>query len=150
MASRRESILTTLKARLADVQRTNDFQTDIGLCLFVNEIPELGPDDPRESVCLLMGGEQLRGNWPAVLVEAEIYVLVLVDATLTDGWVVLEQAIADVKQAIELDDDRRLSGLLHSPIERGAIETATREPGTSAMAATVPYTVRYKETWGGL
>ena len=50
-------------------------------------------------------------------------------------------------EAVELDDPR-LGGLLRDPLERGSVETAPREPGSLAIAATVPYIVSIKEGWG--
>lgn len=148
-ASRREAIIAAMAARAEAITLNGGFNTDLGLQVAINDVPPFGPDDPRQALVLLVGDDEFTsqgaGNW--FIYRLQLTFVVLVDADLEDAWRTIEQGIADVKRAVELED-RRLGGLLANPFERGAVETAPREPGSLAIAATVPYIVTIKEGWG--
>jgi len=150
MSSRRESIIATVAARLGVIAKSDGFLTDMGSTLTINDYPQFGPDDPRQALVLMVGDEDGQWRGRGLIVNLPMTCLVLVDADLTsDGWRAIEQGISDVKRAIEIDDDRSLGGLLTGPFERGNVEVIPREPGSLAMGAVIPYTLTFKDAWGG-
>ena len=148
-ASRREQIIEALATRAQAIAVNEGFNTDLGASVLINEVPGFGPDDPRQALVLLVGDDEFtsqgNGNW--FIYRLALTFVVLVDAESDEAWRTVERGIADVKRAVELDDPR-LGGLLRDPLERGSVETAPREPGSLAIAATVPYIVSIKEGWG--
>lgn len=146
-ASRREQIIDALKTRAEAITVVGGFNTDLGASLLINELPQFGPDDPRQVLVMLVGDDEITSQGKGFLYRLPFTFLVLVDADVEDGWRQVEQGIADVKRAIELED-RTLGGLSSGYMERGNVETIPREPGSAAIAAAVPYVTFMKEGWG--
>jgi hypothetical protein len=154
-APRVERIVSAFIAKLQAITTSNGYFTDLGTTLLVNEIPQLGPDDPSQVLVLLIGDdEQTFGpNSNAFLIRLPLTVIVLVDAsvdTSAEAWQVVERGIADVKRAVEDDDGRTLGGVLttNGYLERGNVERIPREGGSGVMGAVLPYAAPYKEGWG--
>lgn len=146
-ASRRELAIDAILERLRAIAVNDGYATDLGASVTVNEFPEFGPNDPRETLVLLVGDDELRSQGHWFLYTMPVSVLVLVDAESEDGWRTVERGIADVKRAMELDD-HTLGGLVSGTFERGAVEVIPRQPGSSAIGAIVPYLMPMKEGWG--
>lgn len=145
--SRRELAVDALLERVRAIAVNDGYNTDLGATVVVNEFPEFGPDDPRETLVLLVGDDELRSQGHWFLYTLPISILVLVDADVEDGWRTVERGIADVKRAVE-QDDHTLGGLVSGTFERGAVEVLPRQPGSSAIGAVVPYLLPMKEGWG--
>lgn len=152
MASKRQSVLVALVDRLSVITVDGGFETDAGRQVFINESPDLGPDDPvtavaivsREDVATWQGGKLLI-RWPV-----EFHAL----AKVTDpqeAWrasIEAEAVAADIKRAIELDD-RTIGGLLvNRGLERTTTRILPREPGGTTVGAAVGYVLELTETWG--
>lgn len=152
-SSRRELIVAQLASRLESIAVADGFNTNLGATVLINEVPLLGEDDPASAVAMLTLQSDDTWQGKAFLVRLPIVLLILVNcdqvADTSDAWVVLEQAIADVRRAIETED-RTLGGLLTAPfgLERGPLETLPREPGTSTLGAVLNYVAPFKEAWG--
>lgn len=143
----REAVIEAMANRARAIQVADGFATDIGSTVAINDVPQFGPDDPRQALVLLVGDDDVTAQGPAFFYRLPLTFVVLVDADLDEAWRSIEQGVADVKRAIELPD-RRLGGLLGGNFERGPVETAPREPGSAVIAAAVPYVVSLKEGWG--
>lgn len=147
--SNRKTIIQAFVARLAAIQVANGFATDIGLQYFVGETPTLGADDPEAALAVLIGAEQPQWQGKKCYITLPIDVHVIVPAGAS-AYAAQEDAIADVKRAIEVDHD--LGGLLSSagqfPLRRGAIRPLPRESGSTEVGAVLPYEASFTEGWG--
>jgi hypothetical protein len=148
MASKRRSILQAVDARLATITEANGFATDAGLTRFVGEAPTLGADDPPAALALIVGAAVLRWQGKKCYVSLPIEIHVLAPAG-DAAWLAQEDALADVKRALEVDHD--LGGLLDDgpfPLQRGGERPLQREPGSTEVGAVLPYELHYTEGWG--
>lgn len=147
--SKRERILAVLIGRLERIERLNGFATDVGLTLYVGELPTLGPDDPDDAVALIVGSEQATWQQGKCFITLPIAVVALAKVGCQDAWRKVEAVIADGKRAMELED-RMLNGLLDQvkPMERGTVEPYPREPGSTTIGSSLGYVIRFTETWG--
>lgn len=147
-ASKRQSILEALKARLETIHARADFLTDAGDAVFLGEQPPFGPDDPAQAIALVSGPEAVRRTGENLIVEWSIQIAALVRADLDEPWVVVESVVADIKRAIEVAD-RRLGKLLDgNGLERGPVETLERDAGSKSVGAVVTYLAPFSEGWG--
>lgn len=151
--SRRQEIIAWVLARLQGISTGAGYQTDAGATVLVNELPEFGENDPTVALVLVVAVDEQDWVGKSFLLKLPLSVMAFVDTDridTADAWMKAEELVADIKKALELDDDRRMDGLLASTFERGEVETVPREPGTSTMGAIVNYKAPYKESWGGL
>lgn len=151
--SRRLRILEALKARVSAIKVSDGFNTDAGLRVYLGELPVLTPDDP-EAVIAVIPKEDIVGSalnnipitWP-------IDIVVLVRPEITEPWVLVENALADIKKAVELED-RTLNGLLiggrDNPggLVRGTTETFPRQTGAEVVGVSITYACPYAEAFG--
>jgi hypothetical protein len=147
--SQRATLLTAFVTRLAAITVANGYHTDAGLALYVGETPALGPDDPTEAIALVLDDDQPATAGAGLLIELPVMVHAVVRADREDVWLRVERIIADIKAAIETDDDRRLGGALTGPMTRGPVRAVPREDGSLALGASVEYRLPFKEAWGG-
>jgi hypothetical protein len=144
---KRKAIIAAIVARLAEIQVASGYATDLGLTQYVGEVPTQSPDDAPQAMAIIVGVEQ--PNWQGkklyVTLPIEVQILVPPGDVV---WQAVEDGIADVKRAMEIDHD--LGGLLeqHFPIKRGGVLTAARESGQTTVGAAVPYEFTYTEGWG--
>jgi len=148
--SRRQRIVETFLSMLGSIEVSNDFRTDAGRALYCGFIPELGTEkgDPDFAVALIVGDDVITsstGGKKFITLPIEIHILA--KATRVDSWLKVEAGIADVKQAIEVDDEF-LGGLLTSRLEPGSTSTRPRESGSLMVGAQIDYEARYAESWG--
>lgn len=148
LPSTRRLVLEAFAARLELIQAGDEFETDAGRAVYIGVAPELGPDDPAQAIAILPADEDPRWQANKVLILWPIEVHALARASLLQPWIVVEQIVADIKRALELED-RTLGGLLlPNAFERGAVHARPRESGSLVVGAVVPYTVRVLEMWG--
>ena len=147
MPIRRQEILTVLRDRLETIAIAAGYQTDAGENVFLGELPALGEDDPDVALAIVVGDEvpQYQGEQLFVRLPFELHTIAKAD--LDEPWLTVEQLIADVKRAIE-QPDRTLGGLVRRMIEREAVRTVPREPGSTTVGAMVVYVAPYLEAWG--
>lgn len=146
--SRRKQILLRIKARLERISTANSFRTNAGACVKLNEELSFGEGDPTIGIAIVVGLEQtsMKGEHVVVRLPINVQAIVL-EANLDAPWNVVEDVIADIKQAIELED-RTLGKLVRAEIERGPTQTLERQPGSSYTGAEILYTALYPELWG--
>ena len=147
--TRRQSILEVLITRLELVQVVNGFATDTGAAVYFGEVPALGFDDPEQAIALVVGVEtpQWMQDGKKFQILLPVNIAAVAKADLSAPYLVVEQVIGDIKRAIELED-RYLGGLVEWPLERGPVQTLTREPGSTTVGAAVTFAIRYTEGWG--
>jgi len=145
---KRQLVLEAIKARLERITIPNGFRTNLGDFVHLEEVVELGPDDPGGVLAILVGDEVVSNRQMEKLqLDLPVEIHVLVPAAPDCSWFNVEAGIADVKQAIELED-RYLGNLAYERMRRGAVRTREREAGSSVIGAVVPYLVPITEVWG--
>lgn len=154
MASRRRSILEEALARLQAIQTADGFNTNAGQAVSLNEVPELGEDDPDVIVALLMGDDEPKQQGLKIFVDLpiEIQAVAKIAKPATPGepwhpWIAAEDVLEDIKRAFELDD-MTFGGLLNCEMDRGTTSTAERQPGSTTVGLSIGYRLRYSEKWG--
>jgi hypothetical protein len=144
--SKRQRVLEAYRTRLQAIRTENGFRTNLGDQVLLGELPMLGKDDP---VGLAVGaGDEVIGSvreHVKVRLPVEIYVVAFADQE--NPWVAVEEAIADVKQAVELAD-RTFTRLLLDNMQRGPTRTLPRESGSTTIGAVVTYFADYTDLWG--
>lgn len=145
--STRSAILAAVRTRLQAIARTDGFATDAGAALYLGERPELGPDDPDEAIAIVVRDDAPKAQGHKLFITLPVSICAIAKADLDDPWQSIEDLLADIKVAFELDD-MTLGGLLRGPMERGATRTLDREPGSLTIGAQVSYFLPYHETWG--
>lgn len=144
---RRLAIIQAMVARLEEISVANGYRTNVGADVRIGEAPHFGPDDPDEAIALVIGEDRVMYQGANLFIELPMEVHALARADIDDPWAAVEAAIADVKEAVELDD-RTLGGLVPRMIERGSTRPYAREEGSLAVGAVIPYIAPYKEAWG--
>lgn len=154
MASKRRAIIEAGLARLAAILIVDGFNTNAGQTALLNEVPELGQDDPSVVVALLIGADESKRSGNKVLVDLPVEIQAIARIAKPadiDGdwhpWIAAEDVLEDVKRAWELDD-MTFEGLLNCDMDRGSTATADREPGSTTVGISIAYRLRYSERWG--
>lgn len=144
----RETVVSQFIARLQAITVVGGYSVDIGERLFVGEVPELGPDDPKAAVALVVGPDTIRhiGEHVTLTLPMEISAVVRGEPNAS-VWLRVERILGDIKRAVE-GGDRRLDGLLRERIERGQTQTREREPGSQCSGVSIDYFVPMSEQWG--
>lgn len=145
--SRRRLILEALLARLQVIEVANDYATDAGQHVYLGVTPALGIDDEDVAIALVVGDEEPRYQGVSLLIALPVEIQALAKADLDEPWVAVEDVIADIKRAVELED-RTLGGLVKRQIERGSVTTLERPDGGTTVGASVTYLCPYAENWG--
>lgn len=145
--TRRQGVLEAIVGRLEAITTANGFATNAGRAVFLGELPTLGPDDDDVAIVVLAGEEVVRWHGANIAIELTVMVHVVARSDRQRPWVVVEEALGDVKRAIELED-RRLGGLLVNHLERGSVETMPTESGVEVVGLMIPYRAPIVEAWG--
>jgi len=148
--SARERIIHALVQRLAAIDGVPPFQTRLGVGkIYVGEVPALGPDDPAEALVVIPDDDQIHHQRRNFEIDWPIVIGAVVRADVVDPWVPVEQAIADIKRAVELADVYLgLPADVKNPMKRGATRVFERPEGSTVIGAGVTYVVNYVESWG--
>lgn len=154
MASKRRAILEAGLARLAAIRVDDGFNTDAGNSVALNDVPELGKDDPDVTVAILVPTDEVTkqvGRKLFIELPIEIQGIAKIAPTVPGAnwhpWLEAEDVLEDIKRAWELDD-MTFGGLLNGDMERIETENAEREPGTTTVGISIRYLLRYSECWG--
>jgi hypothetical protein len=147
--SRRQQILEAFRTRLQAIKPEDGFRTALGDEVLLGFLPEVGADDPV-GLAVVAGDERIGSVKEHIKVSLDVNICVL--ATVQDveqPWVAVEEALADVKQAVELAD-RTLGRLLLDNFRRGPTQTLPRESGSLEVGAVLTYVVEFVEVelWG--
>jgi len=150
--SNRRAALTEFRRRLTLITKANGYNTDLGKTLFVGERPKLGPDDPPESVEMVIQKDEPSFQGENIVITLPVFVeIVITGPTSGTPWEAREKAIEDVKKAIETDHDLTAPGekrgtLLRNGLERGPVQPFDQE--SILIGATIEYRLMYSEIWG--
>ncbi len=143
----RLTIITAVRDRLAGISVEAGYRTDVGARVFVNERPDLGPDDPVNAIAMLIGDFDPTYQGVCVYGPLPIEIQALSRAALDDFYVEAERVLADIVQAIETED-RALGGILTGRIEGGLVRTVPRDPGMTTAGVSITYVFPYRRAWG--
>ena len=146
----RLQVLNALTERLAQVLVANGYTTDAGQLVVLGEAGELGENDPDAALAIVPGDDRQKtqaGSVGTAFVEWPIQIVALGKADIDQPWVAIENAVGDIKRAIEAGD-RRLEGLLKSDLQRGSTRVVSRQPGSLTIGASVTYVATIAEPWG--
>jgi hypothetical protein len=149
--SRRKSILLAIKERLEAIRIEDGFRTNAGANVALNEAPRFGaePGDPQIGIAIIVGLEAIESQSSKhVAIRLPINVQAIALADLDAPWESVEDVIADIKQAVEHDDDLTLGGLVPTELERGPTQTLEREPGSEFTGAELTFVAPFKERRG--
>lgn len=146
----RRTALAEFKNRLSAILIANGYHTDAGAEIADSEVYELGPDDPPVSLAMVVKKEVLIQHQADVklALHLPVEVVILVRPNLDDVRGSIEDAIEDVKRAMETGD-RQFDGLLVNTLRRGEIEPLDRTTGSNVAGAIIPYTLPISEAYGG-
>lgn len=150
-ASRRRQIIETLLTRLQAIDGSGGFETDAGRRVAMNARPRWGPDDEDTAITLMVNDDAPGWQQNKVLINLPFVILALAREDRDRPWMVVEQVLADIKRAIELED-RSLGGLVSgaptAEFFRGVTQLAELEEGANTVAVQITYVVPYEESWG--
>jgi hypothetical protein len=148
----RKRILAAVKSRLQQVTVANGFNTDAGLALVIGVLPKLGEDSPDAAIAVAPQEQtpvpltpiHVGGDWPI-----EIIAIANASANLEDPWFLVEDILADIQRAMELED-RTFGSALISPLdmEVGSTRVFGRESASEQVAVSQTYTFRTQRVWG--
>lgn len=146
--STREAIAEVLLTRMQQATVANGFNTDAGEAVVLGEPVSLGDEDPDVVIAMLVGdAEQPRWQGEHIFYVLPYEFQAVAKAGRTDSWRMAEQGLQDIKRAIELSD-RRLGNLLTGVLERGAVSTIARAPGSELVGISITYWAPIQELWG--
>jgi len=151
--SRRLRILNALKSRIEAIEVSNGFNTDAGQRVYLGELPELGPNDPEAVIAIIPREDIVGAALNNIPIQWPIDIVVLVQPDIAAPWIVVENALADIKKAVELED-RTLGDLLiggrDNPggLVRGTTEVFPRPTGAEVSGASITYMAPFAEAWG--
>lgn len=160
MSSKRSAALVDLRSRLAWIAKDNDYSSDIGNQITMGEVYQLGPDDSKTGIAVMVGDDsgESAGQRTTSVVPVEVVGYIPYDTV--DAVLVIEGIIEDIKRAVEIEEDgardRFLGttvddvpyGTLPCGVERGAVRTIPREAGSPIIGASVTYMLTFQEDWG--
>lgn len=154
-ASRRRRILEEFERRLNAINSNDAFETDAGDRIYLGEAPLFGPDDEDDAIAVMPATDELGAQQMKVIATLPIDVVVMARWNLQMeewSWTRVEQLLADVKRAIELDETqdphRDLGGLLTGRLRRGPTIPLERVPGATSLGCAIRYFAPIAEAWG--
>jgi len=147
--SKRQDIFVNLRARLAEIQVANGYNTDAGLHILMGEVPHETLDDAAASLAVTVRDDEPGSQLEQVVVTLAVQVhgtmKVLDTAAPLDS---IEALVADIKTAVE-QPDRTLGGtLVARGITRGSTQVFERSAGSEVVAVAVTYNLVFAEAWG--
>lgn len=151
--SRRLRILEALKGRLEAITVGNGFHSDAGARLYFGELPKLGPHDPPAVLAMIPKEDVVGAALNNIPITLPVDIFALLKPDVDEPWVTVEELLADIKTAVELED-RTLGGLLtggrDNPggLVRGTTEVFPRQSGAEVVGASITYGCPYAEAWG--
>lgn len=140
--SKRLRVQLAIQARLTDAMPTVN--------VYLGELPQLDGDNlPDRAIAIVIGDTLPTVQQGDLMIEEELPVEIqgAARADLDEPWWSVEDLIADIKRAVELED-RRLSNLLKYDMKRGGTRTVPRQEGSAFVGAGVMYLCPIQELWG--
>lgn len=156
--SKRQVALADLLGRLAYITKANGYNTDAGASISPGEAPHFGPDDPPAALAVFVADDSPSIAGGTVRTDVTIEVWATVPAGLGSPLIAVEEIIADIRVAVEVEKDgavdRSLGVVNGSPatlptgLRRGATRPLRREPGSEFVGASVEYVATFETRWG--
>ena len=148
MPSTRQTFLEEIfRARLQTIRVTAGFNTDAGETVFLGEVANLGPHDPDTAIAIVPGDIEVRRDQARKLfVQLPVEIQLVAKVSLDEPWVRIEQMLADVQKAIEVDDDL-IRGAERS-LAYGSERVLPREAGMTTTGAGITYVATWARKWG--
>lgn len=118
--------------------------------VYLGELPQLDGDNlPDRAIAIVIGDTIPSVQQGDLVIEEELPVEIQGAArvNLDEPWVSVEDLLADIKRAIEVED-RRLSNLLKYDMKRGSTRTVPRQEGSAFVGVGVTYLCPILELWG--
>jgi hypothetical protein len=147
MATTRQAFLESVfLARLQTILQTNGFNTDAGEHVQLGEVIDLGEDDPDAAIAIVPGDAVVRRQGLKVFVALPVEIQVVVRVDVTGSWVKVEEMLADVQKAIEVNDE-----LIHGgerSLEYVTERVLPREAGMTTTGAGITYVCSWARKWG--
>lgn len=160
--SRRKDALSDLVSRLAFITIANDYHSDAGETIILGENPVFGDADPVSALGLVIGNTVEETQGGQVLFMLPVTVWAFQKGVTTDALLGLEDLIADIKYAVEIEGrdqnallggdasvDRSLTGTLPKGLTRVGTTVSPRVGGSEYIGGSVLYELRFREAWGG-
>lgn len=142
--SKRLQIAETFKTRLTDAMPA------LASYIYLGELPQLDGDNlPDRAIAIVIGDTVPVVQQGDLVIEEELPIEIqgAARADLDEPWVSVEDLIADIKIAVELED-RRLGNLLKYDMKRGGTRTVPRQEGSAFVGAGITYMCPILERWG--
>lgn len=159
MISKRSKAIAELVRRLGFIQVVKGYSCDAGLKILLGEVPTFGEGDPDSAIALAIGRDEPVTTGGLVRTRTPFEVHAMVRADMDAPLVAVEELVADIKNAVEIEGqdpgtdasiDRSLDGLtLPKGFERGSIAPLGRNEGSTYVGAIVEYVGIFEERWGG-
>jgi len=156
--SKRQAALADLVNRLSFILVEKGYNTDAGLHIFLGEVPKFGPNDPPAALAVMVGDDSPETSGGTVRTRVPFEVQAIVPAEMTAPTLAIEEIIADIKEAVEIEADGSVDrylgvidgkpATLSKGLQRGAIRSIRREPGSEYVGAAVEYVATFEEKWG--
>ena len=152
--SRRRRILEATRTLLLEILIAHDCRTDLGANVQMGEAKTFGPDDPRQVLVIrprqaVVESQQLRVRYMSLAVD----VAIVLAPDVEEPWAIVEDGLADIKEALELD-----TGILIDLLTGGrdnatgmrlvSEESYERQSGSDVSGAVLSYLFHYRETFG--
>jgi hypothetical protein len=152
-ASKRIGALLEIKRRLQLIAKPT-FWTDAGLNVLMGEQPVFGPDDPDVAIAVVLGSstDERQGLTKIHMSRLPLSVQAFASAAPKDGTdplIAVEEVVADIKRALELEDET-LAGWTKPDggFRRVGVRVIPREEGSEFVGAAVDYELLFEDGWG--
>jgi hypothetical protein len=158
--SKRQAALTDLVNRLRYIAVAKGYNTDAGARIYLGEMPRFGQGDPPAALAVAIGDSVPEQAGPTVRSRVPFEVWAIVPAGTADPLAAVEAIIADILEAVEIEDNptrtralgTMLDGVPHGTtpkgLERGVIRALRREEGSEYVGAAVEYIATFETPWG--
>jgi len=116
--SKRQLALTDLVNRLSFIQVAKGYNTDAGLHIFLGEVPRFGPNDPPAALAVVVGDDSPETTGGTTRTRVPFEVQAIVPADMTAPTLAIEEIVADIKEAVEIEADGVLANVDGPRVER--------------------------------
>jgi hypothetical protein len=146
----RKRILQAVITRVAAITTENGYTTDAGRNVLVGLLPKLGDGDPESVIAISLQDQSaeltrlhVAGTWPI-----EIIAVVNANAQRDEPALLVEDVLADIQRALELED-RTLGGLINAQeFEVGPTRVFGRDSASDVVAASQTYSFYVQRAFG--
>lgn len=159
LASKRHLALDDLRNRLSYITVENGYNSDAGKNIFLGEAPTWGPDDEPAGLAIEIGDDSVNVQGGLITCRVPVRIWAVIPVETEDPLLPIEEIIADIKEAVEIERDgsldRSLGAIGTDPatdpmgLERGSTRALRRPEGSEYIGASVEYILTFVEQWGG-